>query len=213
MADLKEFKSAMTKLQKKYDNSVIVRDVMNANLNSYVSFESPNLNFVLGGQFCLGRIMQLFGPESSGKSTISTYIGGQLQKLLPEKPIVLYIDYERTFDPVFASKLGLQLDDDHFALIQPDTMEDGFEIAEELIKTNKVCLIIFDSESAAPTRKQADSEYGQADFGVAALIMSKSLKKMNIQLKKYNTSMIVISQERDNQCVSLNTKIDWKKLD
>lgn len=197
--DLKEFKKALASLSKKYDDKTIIKDVKNANLVKFATFESPLLNYVLGGKYVTGRIMQLFGPESSGKSTVSTYIGGQLQKIKEDQPIVVYLDFERTFVPEFAARLGLNIDEDHFVLIQPDTMEDGFEIAEELIKSGKVCLVIFDSEAAAPTRKQADSEYGQADFGIAALQMTKGLKKLNIQLSKYDTSMIIISQERDNQ--------------
>jgi recombination protein RecA len=197
--DLKEFKKAMAGLEKKFDNKTLIKDVKHANLIHRVTFDSPLLNYELGGSFVTGRIMQLFGPESSGKSTISTFMAGQLQKKLPDQPIVLYLDFEHTFDPDFAERLGLNEDEEHFVLVQPDVMEDGFEIAEALVKTGKVCMVIFDSEAAAPTRKQAESEYGQADFGIAALQMSKGLKKLNIQLSKFNTSMIVISQERDNQ--------------
>ena len=78
---------------KKYDTKTLIRNVREANLNSYISFSSPNLNYVLGGKFCRGRIMQLFGPESSGKSTISTFIAAEIQKILvEEQPIVLYVD-------------------------------------------------------------------------------------------------------------------------
>ena len=201
-ADLKEFKSALNKLAKKYDTKTLIRNVREANLNSYISFSSPNLNYVLGGKFCRGRIMQLFGPESSGKSTISTFIAGEIQKILvDEQPIVLYVDYERTFDPLYAERLGLNLDDDHFMLVQPDTMEDGFEIIEALVKSGKIGLVIFDSETTAPTRSQEESEYGKAGFGPQAKILADSLRKINIQLAKFKTSMIVISQERDNMDV------------
>jgi recombination protein RecA len=146
--------------------------------------------------------MQLFGPESSGKSTISTFIAKEIQQILvEEQPIVLYVDYERSFDPVYAERLGLNLDDDHFMLVQPDTMEDGFEIIEALVKSGKIGLVIFDSETTAPTRSQEESEYGKAGFGPQAKILADSLRKINIQLAKYKTSMIVISQERDNMDV------------
>ena len=201
-ADLKEFKLALNKLTKKYDTKTLIRNVREANLNSYISFSSPNLNYVLGGKFCRGRIMQLFGPESSGKSTISTFIAAEIQKILvEEQPIVLYVDYERSFDPIYAERLGLNLDDDHFILVQPDTMEDGFEIIETLVKSGKIGLVIFDSETTAPTRSQEESEYGKAGFGPQAKILADSLRKINIQLAKYKTSMIVISQERDNMDV------------
>lgn len=201
-ADLKEFKLALNKLTKKYDTKTLIRNVREANLNSYISFSSPNLNYVLGGKFCRGRIMQLFGPESSGKSTISTFIAAEIQKILvEEQPIVLYVDYERSFDPIYAERLGLNLDDDHFMLVQPDTMEDGFEIIEALVKSGKIGLVIFDSETTAPTRSQEESEYGKAGFGPQAKILADSLRKINIQLAKYKTSMIVISQERDNMDV------------
>ena len=201
-ADLKDFKLALNKLTKKYDTKTLIRNVREANLNSYISFSSPNLNYVLGGKFCRGRIMQLFGPESSGKSTISTFIAAEIQKILADdQPIVLYVDYERSFDPIYAERLGLNLDDDHFMLVQPDTMEDGFEIIEALVKSGKIGLVIFDSETTAPTRSQEESEYGKAGFGPQAKILADSLRKINIQLAKYKTSMIVISQERDNMDV------------
>ena len=201
-ADLKDFKLALNKLTKKYDTKTLIRNVREANLNSYISFSSPNLNYVLGGKFCRGRIMQLFGPESSGKSTISTFIAAEIQKILvEEQPIILYVDYERSFDPIYAERLGLNLDDDHFILVQPDTMEDGFEIIETLVKSGKIGLVIFDSETTAPTRSQEESEYGKAGFGPQAKILADSLRKINIQLAKYKTSMIVISQERDNMDV------------
>ena len=190
-ADLKEFKLALNKLTKKYDTKTLIRNVREANLNSYISFSSPNLNYVLGGKFCRGRIMQLFGPESSGKSTISTFIAAEIQKILvEEQPIVLYVDYERSFDPIYAERLGLNLDDDHFMLVQPDTMEDGFEIIEALVKSGKIGLVIFDSETTAPTRSQEESEYGKAGFGPQAKILADSLRKINIQLAKYKTTRI-----------------------
>ena len=86
-------------------------------------------------------------------------------------------------------------------LVQPDTMEDGFEIIEALVKSGKIGLVIFDSETTAPTRSQEESEYGKAGFGPQAKILADSLRKINIQLAKYKTSMIVISQERDNMDV------------
>ena len=111
-ADLKEFKLALNKLTKKYDTKTLIRNVREANLNSYISFSSPNLNYVLGGKFCRGRIMQLFGPESSGKSTISTFIAAEIQKILVEEQPAVFIRQSQSANAVRTEVNGLYIN--HF---------------------------------------------------------------------------------------------------
>ena len=146
---LKDLRAATTKAVKNYNHGVVKAD--SNTLVHKIVFDSPQLTYMFGG-FSYDRIHQNFGPESSGKSSLYTYIAGQLQKKMPreierlaqeaeksgdkekatkirtdfaDKQVVIYLDYERTFDPAYAEALGLNTDDDHFILIQADSLEDG----------------------------------------------------------------------------------------
>jgi recombination protein RecA len=137
--------------------------------------------------------------------------------LYPGKQVVLYADFEGSFDPDFASRIGLNCDDEHFSLIQADVAEEAFEIIEGLIKTGAVCCLILDSDALMPTKAASESEIGKASFGGTARFMSEELKRLNVLLRKYKCSYIHISQERANlkvgshlpsTCVTLDTIID-----
>ncbi len=194
---LKSFKRMSQKISEKHTKAII--DVKEASLINKISFDSPQLTYLFNG-FSYDRVHQLQGPESSGKSSIATYIAGQLQKKLPlihkGKQIVIYIDFERTFDPEFAQNLGLNLDEDYFMILRPDDMESSFEMVDDLIRTEAVACIIFDSDASAPTKSQNESEYGKASFGRRAAVLSDSLARLNILASNYKTAWIHISQER-----------------
>lgn len=196
MADLKNFKKVMGQLSSKYKDTLL--QASDANVVNKTTFQSPQLTYLFSG-FSFDRVHQLYGPESSGKSSISTYIAGQLQKQFPEKPIVLYIDFERTFDVDYSRNLGLNTDEDHFVLLRAETGEEAFTIAEELIKTECLCCIIFDSDATCPTRSEISDEVNKANFGNGALMFARILRRWNILCAKYKVPLIWISQERANQ--------------
>lgn len=215
---LKEFRAAMTKITKDHKKAIVAADANT--LIHKISFDSPQLTYMFGG-FSYDRIHNFFGPESSGKSSMFTYIAGQLQKKMPEqnpewkeKQIVIYMDFERTFDPNYAGKLGLNCDDDHFLLLQPDTLEEGCSIAEELVKTNAVCCVILDSDAAAPTNLDNESDIGSTGFNgaKAANTLKEVYKRFNVLCSNYKFPLLVVSQERANMCVSSSTQIEWCKL-
>ena len=201
---LKEFRAAMTKITKDHSKAIVAA---NANtLIHKISFDSPQLTYMFGG-FSYDRIHNFFGPESSGKSSMFTYIAGQLQKKMPlqnpdwkEKQIVVYMDFERTFDPVYAENLGLNCDEDHFVLLQPDTLEEGCTIAESLVKTNAVCCVILDSDAAAPTNLDNESDMGATGFNgaKAANTLKEVYKRFNVLCSNYKFPLLVVSQERAN---------------
>jgi recombination protein RecA len=161
-----------------------------------VFLESPSLNFIFGGGFGKGRIYEFFGPESSGKSTLATYIGGEIQKK-NDRPIVVYMDFEYSFDEAFANKLGLSTDQDDFILLRPENGETGFQLLKEIMEQLPVGLVIIDSIAATPSIDQMNDAF-KANFGSAAKVFSNGLKFINPYLAKYETSLILINQERAN---------------
>lgn len=200
--------SAVTKIQKTYKDAV--KDVNEAGIIKRVYLSSPQLNYLFGGGFPLGRIINFHGPESGGKSTLATYIGGELQRRRSSQKGVIYVDFERTFEKTFAEKLGLDTSTDRFVFLQPENGEEAFTILEDLVRSGEVGYIIFDSDATMPSRNQLVDEYGKADFGAGAKLMAAALRKFNPLLAKYLASMVVISQERDNQAAAGGYGPDFK---
>ena len=203
---LKDFRKAMEKVTKDHKDAIAKADANT--LIHKLSFDSPQLTYMFGG-FSYDRIHNFFGPESSGKSSMFTYIAGQLQKKMPlqkpewaEKQVVVYMDFERTFDPNYATTLGMNCDEDHLVLLQPDTLEEGCAITESLIKESKdaVCCVILDSDAAAPTNLDAESEMGATGFNgaKAANTLKEVYKRFNILCSNYRFPLLVVSQERAN---------------
>lgn len=224
---LKDIKKLRTEATKKYKHGIV--DANSNNLVHKIAFDSPQLTNQFSG-FSYDRIHQLFGPYSSGKSSLSTYIGGQLQKKMPiemerlassyeaegdkdkaaqfrkdyeDKYHLVYLDFERTFDPEYAEKLGLNCDEDHFTLIQADSVEDGFQIAESMVKSGSICCVVFDSDAMATSNLDNESEMGATGFNGAknAITLSTIYKKFNVLCANYLTPLIVISQETTNMNV------------
>lgn len=221
---LKSLRASITKATKDYARGVVKVDANT--LRHKIAFDSPQLTYLFSG-FSYDRTHQSFGPESSGKSSVFTYIGGQLQDKMPQeierlakqaedggdkeraakirtdfadKQVVIYLDYERTFDPEYAEKLGMKCDDDHFILLQPDSLEDGFNMIEPMVKSGSICCVIFDSDAAAPTRLDNESEIGSTGFNGAkgANTLKEVYKSFNILASNYLTPLLVVSQERQN---------------
>ncbi len=190
-----DLKSTLTKLKKTYQSTI--RDVETSGITERIFLSSPRLNFLFGGGFPVGRIFQFHGPESSGKSTLSTYIAGEIQKQ-PVRNVVVYVDFERTFDKDFAANLGLDLSKEKFIFLRPENGEEAFTILEELLRTGEIGLVIWDSATTTPTASVIAAEYGKANFGGGAKLFSEALKKFNPLLEKFKTGLIMISQERDN---------------
>lgn len=187
--------TALSRIQKQHKESI--RDVDEAGVIHRYFLDSPQLNFLFGGGFPEGRIIQFHGPESSGKSTLATYIAGQIQQR-EEKNVVVYVDFERSFEKDFAANLGLDLSPEKFIFLRPENGEEGFTMVEELIRSDEIGLVVWDSDTTTATKSQIGDEYGKANFGGVAKLMSEALRKFNPILEKFRTSLIIISQERDN---------------
>lgn len=159
------------------------------------SLDSPQLNFLFGGKFPTGRIIEFFGPESSGKSSTANFLAAQTQKHNIERPIVVYIDFERTFSRDYAVEMGVDVDDDKFIFLQPLTGEEAFQICKELIESLPIGLIVWDSIGATPSASQMEDAF-KATYGGTANVLASGLKMLNPYLSKYDTSLLFINQER-----------------
>lgn len=224
---LKDITALQDKTKKDYEHGIVAADANT--LIHKICFDSPQLTYMFSG-FSYDRIHQVFGPESSGKSSLYTYIASQLQKKMPEemerlakvfedegrkeeaekyrkdfkdKQFVVYLDYEGTFDPNHAAQIGLNMDEDHFQLFHPDTIEEGFTMIEPFVKSGSVCCVIFDSDALATTNLDNESDFGSTGFNGAkdAAVLAMVYKKFNVLCRNYLTPLLVVSQERANMNV------------
>lgn len=139
-----------------------------------------------------GRIIEIYGPESSGKSTLATHIVANAQK---NGGLAAYIDVEHALDPSYAAKIGVNLDD--LLISQPDCGEDALNIAEMLARSNAVDVIIIDSVAALVPKAEIEGEIGDSFMGLQARMMSQALRKLTATLAKSNTCAIFINQIRE----------------
>lgn len=153
---------------------------------------SLGLDMALGiGGVPRGRILEIFGPESSGKTTLALHIVAEAQK---KGGICAYIDAEHAMDPVYAKALGVKIDD--LLISQPDTGEQGLEITESLVRSGKIDVIVIDSVAALTPKDEIEGDMGQAHVGRQARLMSHALRKLTAIVAKSKTVVIFINQIR-----------------
>jgi recombination protein RecA len=159
---------------------------------------SLSLDVALGGQgIPRGRIIEIFGPESSGKTTLALHVAAQAQKA---GGIAAIIDAEHAFDPTWGKKLGVQLDT--LLVSQPNNGEEAMQITEMLVKSNSVDVIIIDSVAALVPRAELEGEIGDHHVGLQARLMSQSMRKLTGAIAKSKTAVIFINQIREKIGVS-----------
>jgi len=150
------------------------------------------LDMALGiGGLPRGRVVEIYGPESSGKTTLTLQVVAQAQKL---GGTCAFIDAEHALDPVYAEKLGVKVDD--LLLSQPDTGEQALEIADMLVRSSSIDVIVIDSVAALTPRAEIEGEMGDQLPGLQARLMSQALRKLTANIKKSNTLVIFINQLR-----------------
>jgi recombination protein RecA len=156
--------------------------------------KSPTLGWILGGGGTPeGRIIEIYGPESAGKSLLAQNIGADYQRA---GKFVTYIDAEYSFDPEYANIQGLSVKKDQFRLFQPNTCEDAFTIAEKLASSGQVGLIIMDSLAAMVPQAELEGEMTDQQMGLQARVIGKGLRKLTGILGKTGTTIILINQLR-----------------
>jgi recombination protein RecA len=158
----------------------------------FIPTGSPSLDMALGiGGVPRGRVVEIFGPESSGKTTLTIHIASEAQK---NGGTVAFIDAEHALDLEYAKKLGVNTDD--LLLSQPDTGEQALEIADMLIRSGAMDLIVIDSVAALVPRAEIEGEMGDAHMGLQARLMSQALRKLTATIAKSKTCMVFINQIR-----------------
>ena len=172
--------------------------IMKMDEDAYLSIQgistgALSLDLALGGRgIPRGRIIEIFGPESSGKTTLALTIAAQSQK---EGGVAAVIDAEHALDPSWARKLGVNIDD--LLVSQPDTGEQGLEICELLVRSNAVDVIIVDSVAALVPRAEIEGEMGDASMGLQARLMSQAMRKLTGIIARSNCTVIFINQIRE----------------
>ncbi|MBR5614361.1 MAG: recombinase RecA [Clostridia bacterium] len=154
---------------------------------------SMSLDIALGiGGVPRGRIVEIYGPESSGKTTVALHIVAEAQKMGGE---AAFIDAEHALDPVYAEKLGVRIDD--LIVSQPDTGEQALEITEQLVRSGAIDVIVIDSVAALVPKQEIEGLMGDSHVGLQARLMSQALRKLTAVVSKSNTTAIFINQLRE----------------
>ena len=157
-----------------------------------VSTGSLGLDIALGiGGLPKGRVIEIYGPESSGKTTLTLQVVSEIQK---SGGTAAFVDAEHALDPVYAEKIGVNLSD--LLVSQPDTGEQALEITDMLVKSGAVDLVVIDSVAALTPKAEIDGEMGDSHMGLQARLMSQALRKLTGNIKKSNTMVIFINQIR-----------------
>ncbi|MBI4379191.1 MAG: recombinase RecA [Nitrospinae bacterium] len=153
---------------------------------------SLSMDAALGvGGIPRGRVIEVFGPESSGKTTLALHIIAESQK---QRGVAAFVDAEHALDPLYSEKLGVNIDE--LLISQPDTGEQALEIVEHLVRSNAVDVIVIDSVAALTPKAEIDGEMGDAQMGLQARLMSQALRKLTAAISKSKTSVIFINQIR-----------------
>ncbi len=160
---------------------------------SVIKTGALSLDMALGiGGVPRGRIIEIYGPESSGKSTLATHIVANAQK---NGGLAAYIDAEHALDPIYAAKIGVDIDD--LLISQPDCGEDALNIAEALARSNVIDVIVIDSVAALVPKNELEGDIGDSHMGLQARMMSQALRKLTASLAKSRTCAVFINQIRE----------------
>lgn len=191
---LNALKAAMDKIEKTYGKGSIMKmgDEKIEEI-SVIPTGSIGLNVALGvGGYPRGRVIEIFGPESSGKTTLAIHAIAEAQKA---GGVAAFVDAEHAFDRFYAEKLGV--DTDNLLISQPGSGEEALEITEQLIRSSAVDIVVIDSVAALTPKKEIEGDMGDSNVGLQARLMSQALRKLTSAISKTNTTCIFINQLRE----------------
>lgn len=194
MDKLKAIENAMGQIEKQFGKGSIMKLGENSSLKiETISTGCLDLDIALGvGGVPKGRIIEIYGPESSGKTTVALHIAAEAQKI---GGAVAFIDAEHALDPSYARRLGV--DTENLIISQPDTGEQGLEIAEALVRSGAIDVIVVDSVAALVPRAEIEGEMGDSHVGLQARLMSQALRKLTGTIQKTGCVAIFINQLRE----------------
>jgi len=190
----KALEMAMGQIEKQFGKGAIMRMGENASMGiESIPTGALSLDIALGiGGLPRGRIVEIFGPESSGKSTLAMHVVAEAQR---NGGICAYVDAEHAMDPVYARAIGVNVDE--LLISQPDTGEQALEIADMLIRSGALDVIVIDSVAALTPRAEIEGDMGDTHVGLQARLMSQALRKLTATLNKSDTIAIFINQLRE----------------
>jgi recombination protein RecA len=190
----KALEMALSQIEKQFGKGSIMRMGENLHMNiGSISTGALSLDLALGiGGLPRGRIVELYGPESSGKSTLAMHVVAEAQR---NGGVCAYIDAEHAMDPVYARAIGVNVDD--LLISQPDTGEQALEIVDMLIRSGALDVIVIDSVAALTPRAEIEGEMGDTHVGLQARLMSQALRKVTANLSKSDTIALFINQLRE----------------
>jgi len=190
----KALATAISQLEKSYGKGTIIKMGENPKMNvSSVSTGSISLDMALGiGGLPRGRIVEIYGPESSGKTTVALHAIAEVQKIGGE---AAFIDAEHALDPVYAKNLGVNID--NLLVSQPDSGEQALEICDALVRSGAIDIVVIDSVAALVPKAEIDGDMGSAHVGQQARLMSQALRKLSGTIAKTNCIVIFINQLRE----------------
>lgn len=191
---LKALRAAMDKIEKTYGKGSIMKmGDEKVEEVAVISSGSIGLNAALGvGGYPRGRVIEIYGPESSGKTTLAIHAIAEAQKA---GGVAAFIDAEHAFDRFYAAKLGVDID--NLLISQPDSGEQALEITEQLIRSSAIDIIVIDSVAALTPKAELEGEMGDSKMGLQARLMSQALRKLTAAISKTNTTCIFINQLRE----------------
>jgi len=186
--------AALMQIEKQFGKGSVMRmgDVAASRDIEVVSTGSLSVDIALGcGGLPRGRIIEIYGPESSGKTTLTLQTIAQMQKL---GGTAAFVDAEHALDPVYAQKIGVNIDD--LLVSQPDTGEQALEITDMLVRSGAVDIVVIDSVAALTPKAEIEGDMGDSHMGLQARLMSQALRKLTANIKRSNTLVIFINQLR-----------------
>jgi recombination protein RecA len=190
----KALATALSQIEKDFGKGTVMKLGENAHMNvEAVPTGSLTLDLALGiGGVPKGRIVEIFGPESSGKTTVALHIAAEVQKLGGE---AAFIDAEHALDPVYAKALGVNID--NLIVSQPDSGEQALEITDALVRSGAIDVVVVDSVAALVPQQEIDGDMGSSHVGLQARLMSQALRKLSGSISKTNCVVIFINQLRE----------------
>lgn len=189
----KALEAALTQIKKDYGAGSVMRlgEASEINVDKFSS-GSIGLDLALGGGIPKGRIIEVYGPESAGKTTLTLHMIAEVQKA---GGIAGFIDAEHALDPVYAKNIGVNIDELYIS--QPDYGEQALEIADSMIRSGAVDIIVVDSVAALVPKKEIDGDMGDAVVGLQARLMSQALRKLTASVSKTKCTVVFINQLRE----------------
>lgn len=186
--------NALTQIEKQHGKGAIMKLGSNTRANvSVIPTGSITLDIALGvGGLPKGRVIEIFGPESSGKTTVALHVIAETQK---NGGYAAFIDAEHALDPLYAKNLGVDIDE--LLVSQPDTGEQALEIAEALVRSGAIDILVVDSVAALVPKAEIEGEMGDAHVGLQARLMSQAMRKLSGAVSKFMTTAVFINQIRE----------------